>query len=161
MSKESVRELKATDKESILALIKAEKNFTEDERECAVELLDIYLEDPEQDDYLFRTVVDSADTPLGYICYGEASLSTTSYEVYWILVNDKARGRGLGRMLLDDVEGILKGKGVKSIIAETSGQPTYAPTHAFYTALGFTEEARLKDYYKLGDDKIFFTKRLA
>ena len=47
------------------------------------------------------------------------------------------------------------------IRVETSSTEAYGPTHGFYERTHFREEARLRDFYKPGDDLIILTKRLA
>ena len=49
----------------------------------------------------------------------------------------------------------------RQIYIETSSQPIYQPTQAFYTRAGYVLEATLKDFYAPGDDKLVFVKRLA
>jgi hypothetical protein len=50
--------------------------------------------------------------------------------------------------------------GCTIIIAETSALEHYSPTRAFYDSTKFELEARLKDFYDIGDDKLFYTKRI-
>ena len=45
-------------------------------------------------------------------------------------------------------------------LIETSGVPDFAAQRAFYAGLGYHEEARIRDFYAAGDDKIVFWKRL-
>ena len=42
-----------------------------------------------------------------------------------------------------------------------SSRADYEPTRAFYLRVGYVEEARLRDFYARGDDKVFYVKRLA
>ncbi len=48
----------------------------------------------------------------------------------------------------------------KKIIAETSSLTMYDRTRAFYVKYGFAEEARIRNYYSVGDDLVIFTKQL-
>ena len=45
------------------------------------------------------------------------------------------------------------------LIAETSSRADYSATRRFYARQGYAEAARVRDYYALGDDRIFFVKR--
>ena len=47
-----------------------------------------------------------------------------------------------------------------ALIIETSSLDEYAPARGLYRKLGYEEEARLRDFYDAGDDKIVFCKRL-
>ena len=46
------------------------------------------------------------------------------------------------------------------MIVDTSGTEAFAETRAFYRKNGYTEEARIRDYWADGDDKITFRKPL-
>ena len=36
----------------------------------------------------------------------------------------------------------------------------YLPTRKFYEKVGYVNEASIRDFYREGDDKIFYVKRL-
>jgi hypothetical protein len=46
------------------------------------------------------------------------------------------------------------------VVIETSSQPLYAPTRAFYVRRGYKEVARVQDFYADGDDRVIFAKRI-
>jgi ribosomal protein S18 acetylase RimI-like enzyme len=46
------------------------------------------------------------------------------------------------------------------MVIETSSQPSYHPTRAFYRRRGYDEVARVKDFYSDGDDRVIFAKRI-
>lgn len=56
------------------------------------------------------------------------------------------RGRGLGRLLLDDLCRLAPSLGIEKLVAETTVEQT--PAQALLTQLGFQEEARLRSYVK-------------
>jgi hypothetical protein len=47
------------------------------------------------------------------------------------------------------------------LLVETSGSEDFAGTRAFYNSIGYTQEARIRDFYQGGDDKIVFRKDLS
>jgi hypothetical protein len=47
------------------------------------------------------------------------------------------------------------------ICLETSSQGGYERTRRFYDQAGYVEEARLRDFYKPGDDRITYVKRFS
>jgi GNAT superfamily N-acetyltransferase len=87
-------------------------------------------------------------------------MSKTSFDLYWIATHNDFRGKGIGRKLLEETCRQARSLGCSIIIAETSGLEHYAPTRAFYDSNNFILEARLKDFYTFGDDKLFYTKRI-
>ena len=66
-----------------------------------------------------------------------------------------------GTRLLAEVERRLGENAGRLLVVETSGRAAYAPTRAFYARRGYTEVARVRDFYAPGDDRIVFTKRLS
>jgi len=47
------------------------------------------------------------------------------------------------------------------LLIETSSQETYGGTIQFYERTGYELVGKIKEYYKPGDDKLIFAKRLA
>jgi ribosomal protein S18 acetylase RimI-like enzyme len=69
-------------------------------------------------------------------------------------------GRGPGSALVSHVERVLNERCIRLLIVETSGLPDFARARAFYDKSGFTEEARVKNFFAAGDDKLIYTKML-
>ena len=137
-------------------LLEGLDTFTKEESTSALGMIGEYLN--QEDDYLFYVFLEG-EKVVGLICYGLASLSVNSYDLYWIAVSKQAQGSGIGTKLLEFMyKDISKRKG-HMVIAETSSMPHYEATRKFYDKKGYILEARLKDYYKKGDDKLFYVKR--
>lgn len=83
-----------------------------------------------------------------------------TYDLYWVATDEAFRGRGAGRALTEAMEAELRGKGGRLVRVETSSTEAYGPTHGFYERTHFAEEARLRDFYRPGDDLVILTKRL-
>jgi ribosomal protein S18 acetylase RimI-like enzyme len=140
-------------------IIESTKFFYNHEVEIAVELVAERLELGESTGYQF-VFAEVDGVTVAYSCFGSIEMSTTSWDLYWIATHNDFRGKGIGRKLLDETSRVAKNMGCKILIAETSGLPHYEPTRAFYISNNFTLEARLKDFYTDGDDKLFYTKRI-
>jgi ribosomal protein S18 acetylase RimI-like enzyme len=134
--------------------------FTPEEIDVAMELIDIVLKDPNQKDYQADCMVDSRDQPMGYICYGPVPMTQGTFDLYWIAVHPKFQGRGVGSRLLDFLEKCVKEQKGRMILVDTSSIPSYKMTQKFYSSKGFQEVARIPDYYRLGNDRITFCKRV-
>ena len=148
-----------SDRSAIRQLLEATALFRPGEIAVALEVLDVYLNQPGQQDYLVQTaVVEGAVT--GYVCYGINSMTEGTVELYWIAVAPSFQGRGIGSMLLANAEQHGRQLGGRLICSETSSREAYEPTLAFYRHHGYREAARIPDYYAPGDDKIIFTKKL-
>jgi hypothetical protein len=58
------------------------------------------------------------------------------------------------------VETELKTRGARLLVVETSSRPDYAGTREFYARGGYSESARIRDFYAPADDRIILTTRL-
>jgi ribosomal protein S18 acetylase RimI-like enzyme len=97
---------------------------------------------------------------VGYACFGATPGTEGTFDLYWLAVDPAAQGRGIGRALVRGVEGKLIGRGGRLLVVETSSRPDYASTRQFYTRTGYTEAARVRDFYAPADDRILLTTRL-
>ncbi len=61
---------------------------------------------------------------------------------------------------MHEAETALAVLGQRVLLVETSGLPEFDRTRDFYRLLGYTEEARIHDYYAAGEDKVVFWKAL-
>lgn len=154
-----IRETRQEDMGALASIIERTANLTREEKDCAAELLEIYLTVAGQTDYYFLTALKDG-RPAGYVCYGPRSLADGVHELYWIIVDPALRGARIGRALIEKTAAVLGRLGARMMVAETSGLPEYEGTRAFYLKCGFAEEARIKDFYKPGDDIVFYVKRL-
>jgi ribosomal protein S18 acetylase RimI-like enzyme len=87
-------------------------------------------------------------------------LTDGTWNLLLLAVDPARQGRGLGRRLVEAVEAALRKKEARLLLVETSGVPDFAGQRRFYRKLGFRREARIRDYYQAGDDKIVFAKAL-
>ena len=55
---------------------------------------------------------------------------------------------------------VVKRRGGRLILADTSTVPHYEKTQRFYVKNGFREVARIPDYYHPGNDRVTFCKKL-
>lgn len=156
-----IRPMSAPDKPAVMELILATDMFMPAEVEVAEELIDAYLEEPDQKDYDVVVVEDDKGGVAGYMTWGPTPLAENVYDLYWMAVSPKEQGRGRGKQLVAWLEAKVRSLGGRMIIIETAGQPKYHPTREFYLRLGYTEVARIPDYYKPGDARIIYTKHLA
>jgi ribosomal protein S18 acetylase RimI-like enzyme len=85
------------------------------------------------------------------------------WNLYFLAVTPTEHGGGAGTGLVEHVERHLRSAGehkARVLIVETSSTEQYAGARAFYRARGFDEEARVRDFYGPGDDKVIFWKAL-
>lgn len=155
-----IRPLERRDVNPLRRILEATKVFRPEELDVAVELMEHALDNPGQEDYELFTDVDEGNAVLGYYCVGATPMTDGTYDLYWIATDPALHGQGVGSRLLRHCEDHLRRKGGRLIVVETSSQPSYEPTRTFYARRGYTEEARIRSYYKTGDDLVIYTKNL-
>lgn len=154
-----LRPLQPSDRAELHRILVATGAFSEDEIAVALELVDAGLQRP-GGEYRFL-VAEHAGQVLGYACHGAAPMTDGVHDLYWIAVAPEAHGRGIGRALMDAVEQAVRGSGGRMLLIETASKPSYEDTRGFYERAGYSELARIRDYYCVGDDKVIYGKRLA
>ena len=153
----TIRKLRYEDREQIRQFIIETEVFTYAEISVAMELIDTFLNNPKQTDYDCHSAVEG-DEVLGYICLGPTPVTNGTFDLYWIVVKPSEHGSGVGTNLMKYAEDVVKQNQGRLLIAETSSQPKYEKTREFYLRVGYTELARIKDYYKVGDDLVIYGK---
>lgn len=88
------------------------------------------------------------------------AMSVGTWNLYLLAVHKEHQGQGIGRALVDYVEGCLATEGQRLLLIETSGLEAFDRTRSFYRQCGYEEEARIRDFYDSGDDKVIFRKAL-
>ncbi|MBM4166478.1 MAG: GNAT family N-acetyltransferase [Ignavibacteria bacterium] len=155
-----IRPTQQKDEQQILDIVRATQVFNKEEIAIAKELLEIYLNDAEQQDYEIFSYVNERVEVLGYVCIGPTPATQGTYDMYWIATSPKVHNKGIGTQLVQFTEEYLRKKNARLLIAETSSTPKYAPTRAFYIKKGFEQLARIVGYYKSDDDLIIYGKYL-
>jgi GNAT superfamily N-acetyltransferase len=150
--------MQARDKAPVLGLIRATGFFTAAEIGVAEELMDIYLDRPDQKDYGVVVVENDEGAPAGYMTWGPTPLAEDAYDIYWMAVAPSDQGKGRGKELVRWLETEVGRRNGRVIIIETSSQPKYHGTRQFYIDLDYKEVARVPDFYRAGDDRVIYAK---
>jgi D-alanine-D-alanine ligase len=153
----TLRALERDHRAALVALIGAVELFSEDEKVVAVEVLDSYMEHPGKD-YHALGAFTHRDVLLGYACYGPTPCTAGTWDLYWIAVSGDARGRGIGTLLMEEVERRLVDLDARLLLIETASRADYAPTRAFYERRGYEVVATVPDFYAPGDDRVIFAR---
>jgi GNAT superfamily N-acetyltransferase len=165
--------LRPDHRSDIESIVRSSGVFSEHEVEVALELFDEGVVDPARSaaaaagraagalapDYEFIGAFHE-ERLIGFACFGATPATDRTYDLYWIAVHQSARRTGAGAALMAWVEHELAGRRARLIVVETSSREDYAPTRQFYHKRGYLENARLRDFYAAGDDRVILTKRL-
>ena len=87
-------------------------------------------------------------------------MANGTWNLLLIAVHPNRQSEGIGAQMMSYVEEKLLAQGVRVLLVETSGTNDFIRTRDFYSKLGYNEEARIREYYGVGDDKIVFHKYL-
>ena len=154
----------AADRSGVFRILETAGNFTPEEVATALELIDEWLELGEHSGYLTYVLEgrdEDASEILGYVCFGPTPLTKSTYDMYWIAVDKSKHRGGVGKKLMKFAEEETIRRGGGMLLIETSSQETYGGTIQFYERTGYDLVGKIPEYYKPGDDKLIFAKRLA
>lgn len=156
----------------VLEIVRATGVFSDAEADVAVEVFDEAMMSAERGelnvtpDYFtvgLFSIQRSAlsDDLLGYAAFGPTPETDRTCDLYWIAVDPAEHGRGAGSLLLEGVENALRERDARLVVVETSSRSEYDETRRFYARRGYSEVARVREFYAPADDRIIYTKRLA
>lgn len=154
MKNSNIRTAKSQDLAAIKALVDANDLFPS-------EYLDDMFSgdsDPQLDQEFWLTYDDGGPQAVAY-CAPER-MTNGAWNLLLIAVHPDHQSKGVGRQIMSYVEETLEAKGVRILLVETSGTDDFARTRSFYDQIGYTNEARIRDYYDAGDDKVIYRKSL-
>jgi ribosomal protein S18 acetylase RimI-like enzyme len=162
-----IRSLSPSDRAQLIDILSQGAGFRSAEVECAIELLDAALapaDQDEQDGYEARVAVSdepgTGERVLGYVCFGATPMTEATYDLYWLVVAQDARGQGIGGALSTALEVELRERGARIIRVETSSLEGQGGARRFYEKTGFRLSGAIPDFYRQGDDLLVFAKVL-
>lgn len=127
--------------------------------EVLPEMVSSFLSDDDNSDIWLTCEVDG--NAMGF-CYAvPEELAEGAWNMLAIAVLPTEQGGGCGGAITKHLEAELKERGQRILIANTSGVGDFADTREFYRKNGYSEEARIRDFWAEGDDKIVFWKSLS
>jgi D-alanine-D-alanine ligase len=152
--------LRAMQPEDVIELVQitaATGFFRPDEVVVAEEVLEEAAELGEESGYQVYVASSNARL-LGYVCFGPTPMTQGTWDIYWLAVAPGHQRRGIGRRLMQLAEEQISRQGGRLIVLETSSQELYEPTRQFHQSLGYQEQARIPDFYDMGDAKVIYSK---
>jgi ribosomal protein S18 acetylase RimI-like enzyme len=159
----NIRPVDSIDRERLREILVSVTNFTEQEVQWAMDLVNDAIATQNRGDYVVH-VLEDGNSPdrlvQGYVCYGPTPMTEGVFDLYWIAVDPRRQGQGFGQFLLCFVENEVRRQSGRMLLIETRSRQSFAPTLRFYERSGYEEISRIKDFYRIEDDKIIYCKRL-
>lgn len=122
------------------------------------DMISDYLNNPETEEIWFTETKNGKPISLGS-CAPE-QLTEGTYNLYAIGVRSDIQSKGIGSRMMTFIENHLKTNGHRILIVDTSGTDDFKLTRKFYEKLGYKNEAVIRDFWKDGDDKVTYWKKL-
>jgi ribosomal protein S18 acetylase RimI-like enzyme len=151
-----IRNTIATDTDALMTIIESSGQFDTDSLSHVKSVLLEYLEG--QSDGLWFTADDGEPVGVAYCAPEPVTNGTWNLQMLWTRKDKSSQGHGTA--LVKHVENELMVRGARLLIVETSGLPAFEVARAFYDKCGFAREARIRNFFADGDDKIIYTKSL-
>lgn len=118
---------------------------------------------PMDDEHTWIVLEGEAGAIIGAEYFGPEPHSDRVWNLYALAVSKAHQGSGGGRALVAWAEADLLDRGrdvAKLLLIDTSSLESFDQARAFYRRMGYVEEARVRDFWGEGDDKITFWKSL-
>ncbi len=154
-----IRPVQPSDRAAVLTIAHTSGLFQADELNEIAMTLDLYLSETSTDDrWIIAT--DNA-SPVGIAYYAPERMTNGTWNLYMLAIDANHQRHGHGAAMVNHVEHDLRTSShARLLLIETSGVPGFAGQRAFYAQLGYHLEARIRDFYDTGDDKIIYKKAL-
>lgn len=155
----AIRPIAPEDRAQLLRLVEQQDNFNSQEVEVAIEVIDDTL-DPTKSDYSILVALSEGQGVVGFICYGDIPMTDRRFDLYWVAVAPALGRQGVGRLLLARMEAELRAQGPAKVYVDTSSTPGYDRARGFYEKNGYQVACVLHDFYRDGDDRVIYFKKL-
>ncbi len=122
------------------------------------EMISDYLNNPNSQDIWFTYIDNNTQVAIGY-CVPEKFTEGT-FNLLAIGVSEDSQRKGIASEMMKYIEQLLKNKEGRILIVETSSDDAQIGARNFYPKIGYTQVGVLKDFWKDGEDKIVFWKKI-
>jgi ribosomal protein S18 acetylase RimI-like enzyme len=154
--KKMIRATIANDTAALMKIVESSGQFDADSLAHVKGTLLDYL--ASNSDGLWFTADDGEPVGVAY-CAPEAVTNGT-WNLLMLWTRQDKSSQGHGKALLNHLEGEFARRAARLLIVETSGLPVFEVARSFYSGCGFTPEARIRNFFADGDDKLVYTKSL-
>ncbi|MFN8308830.1 MAG: N-acetyltransferase [Chitinophagales bacterium] len=151
----SIRPVERLDLEGLKAVLDSCELFPS---EYLDEMIADYFTNPDTDQIWFTAILNNQPVAIGY-CIPE-KLTDGTYNLLAIGVSKEFQQQGIANKMMQYIEQLLKSKNARLLVVDTSSDAAQLAARNFYKKIGYKQEAVINDFWKDGEDKITFTKKL-
>jgi ribosomal protein S18 acetylase RimI-like enzyme len=151
-----IRNTISTDSDSLMAIIQDSGQFDVDGLAHVKATLLEYLNG--QDNGLWLTADDGE--PVGVAFCAPEPVTNGTWNLLMLWTRKDRASQGHGTALVEHVQSELQRREARLLIVETSDLPEFESARLFYEKCGFSQEARVKNFFAYGDDKLIYTRPL-
>ncbi|EDS7118713.1 TPA: GNAT family N-acetyltransferase [Salmonella enterica subsp. enterica serovar Enteritidis] len=149
-----IRPVEPADIKPLLDMLQTSGQFDEMGLSHVQETLGNYLSG-ELDELWFSAELQG----LAGIAYCAPEVMTNNvWNLLMLWVSPSHQRQGVGQALISQIEKELRNKHARLLLVETSSLTDFGAARAFYCKQGFINEARIRNYYAINEDKLIFTK---
>lgn len=97
---------------------------------------------------------------IGFVFCEPERLTNRTWNMRAIGVMPGNQGKGVGAMLTLALESALRERDARLLVVETTNAEDQLGARSFYNANGYQEEAKIREFWDTGIDKVVFRKKL-
>jgi GNAT superfamily N-acetyltransferase len=153
-----IRLVKRSDIDALLALAEVTGLFESNQIEELAHTLNHHFDNEAHSQDIWLTDYDNGPVGIAYVA--PERMTEGTWNLYLIAIHPARQRQGRGAALLQQVENLLTERGERVLLVETAGTDDFEYVRTFYRKSSYEEEARIRDFYTNGVDKIVFRKVL-
>jgi GNAT superfamily N-acetyltransferase len=153
-----IRPIAPEETTAAIALAEATGLFQPDEIDALAKMLSEHFDSATDSSDLW--LVDDDNGLVGIAYVAPERMTDRTWNVYLIGIHPDRQRQGRGTALLTYIEQMLTERGVRLLLVETAGMDSFEYVRSFYRQNGYEAEARIREFYAAGVDKIVFRKAL-
>jgi ribosomal protein S18 acetylase RimI-like enzyme len=147
------------DKTALIAVAAASGLFDPSQTDDLAQMIEEHFAENNETSDIWLT--DEDREPVGMVYVAPERMTQGTWNLYLIVVYPDRQRQGRGKALLQYVEQMLMARGERVLLVETAGTDDFEYVRQFYRQNGFEQEARIREFYAAGVDKIVFRKDLS